>query len=144
MRYYAVIDTNVVVSSALSRRPDSPPKRIMTAIEDRTIIPLCSEYLLREYRTVLQRDKFCFDRGDVDRLVEFMASTGILIEPGNLDYILPDPKDAPIYAISMSVPEYDPYLVTGNIKHFPVSNRVVTPKEMMDIIDAENKRRMPD
>lgn len=28
----------------------------------------------------------------------------------------------------------DAYLVTGNIKHFPVEPYVVTPKEMMDII----------
>ena len=28
----------------------------------------------------------------------------------------------------------DAYLVTGNIKHFPVKPFVVTPKEMLDII----------
>ncbi len=31
--------------------------------------------------------------------------------------------------------EYDDaYLVTGNLKHFPVKSFVVTPKEMLDII----------
>ena len=115
----------------------------MDAIEDKTIIPLYSEYLLEEYRTVLHRDKFCFDKSNVTRVIEFLTSSGILIEPDKPDCTLPDPKDTPIYAISMSATEYDPYLVTGNIKHFPVSDRVVTPKEMMDIIYAENERRKP-
>jgi hypothetical protein len=28
----------------------------------------------------------------------------------------------------------DAYLVTGNIKHFPIKSFVVTPKEMLDIM----------
>ena len=30
--------------------------------------------------------------------------------------------------------EEDAYLVTGNVKHFPVKSYVVTPRQMMDII----------
>lgn len=30
----------------------------------------------------------------------------------------------------------DAFLVTGNIKHFPVKPFVITPKEMLDIIEA--------
>ncbi len=33
----------------------------------------------------------------------------------------------------------DAYLVTGNIKHFPVQAHVVTPKEMLEILN-ENER----
>ena len=33
----------------------------------------------------------------------------------------------------------DAYLVTGNIKHFPVKPYVVTPKEMLEILN-ENER----
>ena len=76
------------------------------------------------------------DRNDIEMLVGFLESIGISVEPGIVDYDLPDPKDSPIYAVLMSSSEYDPYLVTGNIKHFPKADRVVTPKEMMDIIDA--------
>ncbi len=46
MRYHAVIDTNVIVSVALPARADSPPKRIMKAIIEGTIIPIHSDYLL--------------------------------------------------------------------------------------------------
>ena len=32
----------------------------------------------------------------------------------------------------------DAYLVTGNIKHFPIRPYIVTPREMLDIILEEN------
>ena len=138
MRYYAIIDTNVIVSGALPSRPDSPPKRILESIVSGTIIPIYSEYLLNEYRGVLQRDKFHLNRNDVHILVGFLESIGISVKPVNEDYDLPDSEDSPIYAVMMSSLEYDPYLVTGNIRHFPKSDRIITPKEMMDIIDADN------
>ena len=40
------------------------------------------------------------------------------------------------YAVLMEKrKEKDAYLVTGNLKHFPVRTYIVTPKEMMDIIE---------
>ena len=32
----------------------------------------------------------------------------------------------------------DAYLVTGNMKHYPIRNYIVTPKEMIEIIEKEN------
>ena len=144
MRYYAIVDTNMIVSAALPSRSDSPPKRIMGAIVKGTIVPIHSEYLLNEYRGVLQRDRFRFDRNDVDILIGFLESTGISVEPEDKDYGLPDPKDSPIYAVAISSLEYDPYLITGNIRHFPKTDRIVTPKRMMDIIDTDEGRNMPE
>jgi putative PIN family toxin of toxin-antitoxin system len=137
MRYYAVIDTNVIVSAALPSRSDSPPKRILKAVVEGTIIPIHSKYLLNEYRGVLLREKFHFDKNDVEILVGFLDSVGIMVEPDMGNYDLPDPKDSPIYAVMRSTPEYDPYLVTGNTKHFPKADRIVTPKEMVGILDAD-------
>lgn len=81
MRYRAVIDTNVIVSVALPARADSPPKRIMKDIIEGTIIPIHSDYLLNEYRGVLQRDKFRLDRVDIEILVGFVESIGISVLP---------------------------------------------------------------
>lgn len=33
--------------------------------------------------------------------------------------------------------DYNAYLVTGNQKHYPVRDFIVTPAEMMDILDAQ-------
>jgi len=44
--------------------------------------------------------------------------------------------DAIFYEVVMEARETtDAYLVTGNIKHFPVKPYVVTPKEMLDILN---------
>ena len=47
---------------------------------------------------------------------------------------LPDPKDVVFYEVALS--KEDAYLVTGNIKHFPKVDFVVTPAEMIDIMNS--------
>ena len=54
---------------------------------------------------------------------------------------LPDPKDRVFYEVVMEErKDEDAYLVTGNIKHFPIKPFIVTPRQMLDIIisDTEN------
>lgn len=54
------------------------------------------------------------------------------------DEYMPDPDDAVFYEVVMEArKETDAYLVTGNLKHFPEKVFVVTPKEMIDIINKE-------
>ena len=49
-----------------------------------------------------------------------------------------DPKDVVFYEVSMS--REDSYLITGNIRHFPPVRRVVTPNEMLEILNSlDNK-----
>jgi uncharacterized protein len=47
----------------------------------------------------------------------------------------PDPKDVVFYEIAMS--KEGSYLVTGNIKHFPAKPFVVTPAEMIGILEQK-------
>lgn len=56
-----------------------------------------------------------------------------------VEEIMPDPKDIVFYEVVMEGRrEYDDaYLITGNIKHFPTSSFVVTPAEMLHIIQKE-------
>ena len=60
MRVYAVIDTNVLVSSLLTGRADSPTVKVVKAISDGTLIPLYNEEIMKEYDDVLHRKKFPF------------------------------------------------------------------------------------
>ena len=60
MRFYAVIDTNVLVSSFLV--DNSNPKKILDAVHSGTIVPLVNNEILREYEEVLSRDKFTFKK----------------------------------------------------------------------------------
>lgn len=51
------------------------------------------------------------------------------------DEFFPDPKDVVFYEVALS--KEDAYLVTGNIKHFPKKPIVVTPVEMLEILQRE-------
>lgn len=56
MNYYAVIDTNVLVSALLKH--NFIPGHIVELAFNGTIIPVLNEDIRREYKTVLKRPKF--------------------------------------------------------------------------------------
>ena len=134
MRYYAVIDTNVLVSALL--KWTSVLGRVGGHVLTGNIIPLLNDEILREYNEVLHRPKFQFPQEAVDVFLQGIARRGVYVEAGDSEYTLPDPKDAVFYEVVMEHrKEHDSYLVTGNLKHFPVHTFVVTPREMLDIIE---------
>ena len=45
---------------------------------------------------------------------------------------MPDEDDCVFYEVSLS--NEDSFLVTGNLKHYPTSPRVITPAEFINII----------
>jgi len=133
LKYYAVIDTNVLVSALLKWH--SVPGNVTEQALIGEIIPLLNDLIMKEYREVLLRPKFRFPTDAVDVFLQGISNRGIYIDTGTVDYILPDSKDAVFYAVVMKAREdHLSYLVTGNIKHFPSRTFVVTPREMLDII----------
>ena len=56
MKYYVVIDTNVLVSAVL--KSHSVPGSIVELAFDGPIIPILNETIEKEYREVLSRPKF--------------------------------------------------------------------------------------
>lgn len=58
MKYYAVIDTNVLLSALLSKNEDSATVRVLDAVFEGKIIPLYHMDILVEYDEVLHREKF--------------------------------------------------------------------------------------
>ena len=63
MKYYVVLDTNVVVSAFLHF--SSVPGIILQEALAGRVIPLLHEDILAEYNDVLRRPKFKFDRRSV-------------------------------------------------------------------------------
>lgn len=53
-----------------------------------------------------------------------------------MDIDLPDPKEVPFYEVALAREDDDAHLVTGNLKHFPNVSFVVTPRQMLEILDA--------
>ena len=133
MVFYVVIDTNVLVSSLLKR--DSIPAKILDLVISGIIVPLFNEEILEEYAEVLSRKEFGFLVEDIGKLLNFIVQKGLLLEKTAVQETLPDPDDAVFYEIVMSARKNrDAYLVTGNIRHFPAKNFVVTPREMLEIV----------
>lgn len=138
MRYLAVIDTNVLVSALL--RSASVPGIIAQESLDGQIIPLLNDEIISEYRDVLLRPKFRFDRGAVDALINGIIKRGIHVDALTpIEELLPDPTDMVFYQVVMEAKKDDnAYLVTGNLKHFPAKHFIVTPREMLEIIENGN------
>ena len=134
MNYYAVIDTNVLVSSMLKH--DSIPGIIVDLCTNGPITPIINDKIVDEYREVLTRNKFDFSEEDVDNAINDFISSAISCDRVDIDEYFKDKGDIVFYEIVMSSNQYrDTYLVTGNIKHFPIKPFVVTPREMLEIIN---------
>lgn len=138
MKYYAVIDTNVLVSAML--KWNSVPGNVMELVFDGPIIPVYNSEILKEYREVLSRPKFCFPKEIIDTVLENIENNGICIDPGISDIVLPDPKDVVFYEVVLEERKTEEaYLITGNIKHFPIETFIVTPRKMLDIIFSDTE-----
>ena len=129
---YAVVDTNVLVSAILSAHPDSSTVIIRDKIAEGEIVPLYNDEIFNEYRTVLTRPKFGFPVDVVDAVLQIVLEKGITLDRTKTEEVFPDPKDIVFYEVAMS--REDAYLVTGNTKHFPKTPIVVTPAELLAII----------
>lgn len=136
MKYYAVIDTNVIVSAFLNW--DSVPSKILQYVFSNTITPVLNEKIISEYEEVLNRPKFHFPKDSINILLKKIRSISLFVN-GNIKISIdmPDKKDIVFYQVVMEKrqPE-NAYLITGNIKHFPKESFVVTPREMLDLIES--------
>lgn len=133
MQYYAVIDTNVLVSAVLKWR--SVPGSIMDLAFSGVIVPVVNQEILDEYLNVLSRPKFHLTKEIVRDIMDEVTSRAITLDAEHLEIEMPDPKDVVFYEVTMEArKDEDAYLVTGNIKHFPQRPYVVTPRQMLDII----------
>ena len=136
MQYYAVIDTNVLVSAML--RWDSVPGCVLEHAFVGNIIPLLNERIIKEYSEVLTRPKFHFDEERIRIIIDGLVKRGVFLDAEHTRVELPDPKDAVFYEIVMEKrKQEEAFLVTGNIKHFPAEPYIVTPREMLTILEGE-------
>ena len=137
MKVYAVIDTNVIVSGLL--KDTSVPGRILEHALVGEIIPLLNEEIVAEYEEVLRRDKFPFAERDIQILISDIWKRGYHLHPKAIEKDVIDPKDIVFYAVTMEARKNtDAYLVTGYIKHFPIKPYVVTPREMLTILERDS------
>ena len=132
---YAVLDTNVLVSALLGASRMSIPTLVLKAVTDGHLIPLYNDEIINEYREVLTRKKFPFDHELIETVIRTIIANGLCLERTKVTgEVFPDPKDLVFYEVALS--KEDSFLVTGNLKHFPKKPFVVSPAEMLQIINT--------
>lgn len=99
-----VADTNIIISGLIN--PNSSSGTILKLILSGKIKPGIDSSIISEYREVLLRKKFSFDRESVNYILEEIETDGIKIISEPLDISLPDKDDLPFLEVA----------VAGNIK----------------------------
>ena len=129
---YAVIDTNVLVSALITHNTEAATAKVVRLLFDQGFVPMYDADIIAEYKEVLHRSKFPILPGVADALISFIIEHGI--EASRIDFAeqMPDENDRVFYEVSLS--NEDSFLVTGNLKHYPSSPRVITPAEFLALI----------
>lgn len=139
--YYAVIDTNVLVSALLSRaNAVSAPAKVVEYLYRGRLVPVYNNEILEEYGEVLSRKKFHFDSSNVKALIGQIKKIGIHTDQISSGEEFTDLDDAVFFEVAFSHRRIDEntYLVTGNMKHFPIKPFVVSPRKMVSILEDDN------
>lgn len=134
---YAVIDTNVLVSALITKNPEAATVKVVRLLLEQGFIPMYDADIIAEYEEVLHRIKFPICSEVADALIAYIIENGIEASKVNFEETMPDEDDRVFYEVSLS--KEDSFLVTGNLKHYPTSPRVITPAEFIDIAGSAEK-----
>ena len=132
---YAVIDTNVIVASLLTKHHDSATARVMDAVFSGKVIPLLNDEIIAEYRDVLHRKRLGLNPEKCDFIISLIADIGMTLNRISTNASMVDEKDRVFYEIALAGLDMgNSKLVTGNIKHYPEVDFVVTPARFCEIM----------
>ena len=131
-KVYAVIDTNVLVASMLTKNQDSATLQLINALYEHAFTTLYNNDILKEYYEVLSREKFGFAPNVVKGLIDIVRDNGVHADRIPSGESFPDPTDAVFYEVALS--KVGAFVVTGNARHSPNKPIVVTPAELLEIL----------
>ena len=131
---YAVIDTNVFISALITKNCEASTVKVLEAVLKGDIVPLYHADILAEYDEVLHREKFKINDATIQILLEAIVKYGVEVFPKPTGEILIDMDDLIFYEVAMEKRDDDAYLVTGNQKHYPLKDFIVTPAEMISVL----------
>ena len=131
---YAVIDTNVFVSAYLTHNLNSATSKVVEALFRGRICPLYNEEIMAKYEEVLSRPHFDISDNERQSLFNYIRLNGVATERTSFDELFADEDDRVFYEVALT--EEDSFLETGNLKHYPVDPRVVTPAQMVAILEG--------
>jgi len=122
-----VVDTNIVVSAFWSR--DGNPAKIIGLIQNRLIIPCYDYRILQEYEEVLAREKFGFDKWEINDFLAQIKHDGISVVAKTLGIHFADESDKKFYEVAKHC---GAALITGNLKDFPSDSFIMLPLDFLN------------
>ena len=122
-----VIDTNILVSALWSR--SGAPARAVGLVLSGHLIPCYDHRIMLEYRQVLQRPKFRFRRSEITALLDWFKQTGRSVIPAPVDISFVDEADRKFYEVAKYC---GAVLITGNLKHFPNDDAVMSVSDFLE------------
>lgn len=118
----------------LSGNEESPINKLINYVAEDKAIPIYTDEIYEEYKEVLNRIKFGFEHYKIAGLLNLIKDKGIKIKSASANEETIDPNDQIFYDAVMTKRDDDAYLVTGNLKHFPIREFIVNAREMLNII----------
>ena len=104
------------------------------------IVPLVNDEIIYEYTEVLTRNKFGLSESVVKDFLDEFIKRALFLDKTKTNEDFDDPDDIVFYEIVLTARSAsNAYLITGNKKHYPIKSFVVTPREMIEIIEKDNK-----
>ena len=124
-----VIDTNVLVSALWSDK--GKPAQLLTLIINDKLTPCYDYRIMQEYREVLARSKFSFNKANVNDILNKIKYDGLSVVATPLDLEFKDPGDRMFYEVAKFCCAS---LITGNTKHFPKDSCIISVADFLESI----------
>jgi uncharacterized protein len=133
-----VLDTNVIISAGIKPK-GFPAQIVQSVIQEANIQIAVSPSILAEYRRVFRYSKFA-RYGFPPQWLEFLIESALRFPDGEpWPHPLPDPTDGCFLSLSYKT---GAWLITGNLKHYPVESRegvtVHIPAKYVAILDQHD------
>ena len=118
----------MVVSALMS--VNGNPAKILDLVTDGHVKICYSSQVLTEYIDVLNRPQFSFIKENSDSFIQGVQKVGLLSDPPSSSLPFIDEDDRCFYDVAVHC---DAILVTGNMKHYPIEEFIVSPAEFLTI-----------
>jgi putative PIN family toxin of toxin-antitoxin system len=129
-----VLDTNILISALL--QPQGLPARIFLMTMAGTTTQLCvSGDIYAEYEEVIRRPRFNRSEVVIEHTLRAIRQNGFWIKPSERVHACSDPDDDIFLDCAQAACAH--YLVTGNLRDFPVKwadTQIVTARQFLDAL----------
>jgi len=121
MAVKVVLDTNILISALINE--NGKPRKILNLFYDKEIALYFAPDIIEEYKDVLSRKEFNINSEKIGKVVNAVRRLGIHTEPPKSIIAMRDETDRIFYDTAKSA---GTWLITGNIKHYPVEPFIIT------------------